>query len=63
MSASSARGANDAVMFTQFLFSYEVNPQTMVYLGYSDNSYGDQDIELTRHDRTFVAKVGYAFMY
>ena len=55
--------ANTATLFTQFLFSYEVNPQTMVYLGYTDDSYGNQAVELTRHDRTFFMKVGYALMY
>lgn len=47
---------------SQVLFSYKVNPQTVVYLGYSDNHYGGGEVDLTQNDRTFFAKVGYAFV-
>jgi hypothetical protein len=47
---------------TQLLFSYKVNPQTVFYLGYSDNYYGDKDIDLTQTDRTLFAKIGYAWV-
>jgi hypothetical protein len=46
--------------FSQLLFSYKINPQTMLYLGYSDNHFGNQDFSLTQSDRTFFMKVGYA---
>ena len=49
-------------LFTQLLFSYKLNPQTVFFLGYSDNRYGDQDIDLTRGDRTIFMKIGYAWM-
>jgi len=49
-------------LFTQFLFSYMVNPQTVLFLGYSDVNRGNQDVSLTRTDRTLFAKVGYAFV-
>ena len=53
-------------VFTQFLFSYTVNPQTVLFLGYSDNSTGlltpELDrTDLTRTDRTFFLKLGYAW--
>ncbi|MCP4657488.1 MAG: hypothetical protein GY856_18950, partial [bacterium] len=48
-------------VFTQLLFSYKVNPQTVVFVGYSDNHLGNQDVDLTRSDRTFFAKIGYAW--
>lgn len=52
-------------LFTQILFSYKLNPQTVAYLGYSDNSQGVLDDELqydlTRSDRTFFVKFGYAW--
>ena len=35
-------------VFTQFLFSYKINPQTVLFLGYSDNSFGMQGIDITR---------------
>jgi hypothetical protein len=47
-------------LFTQFLFSYRINPQTVLFLGYSDNHSGWNGIELTRKDRTFFFKIGYA---
>jgi hypothetical protein len=47
-------------LFSQLLFSYKVNPRTMVFLGYSDDHLGTQDFELTQSDRTFFVKVGYA---
>jgi hypothetical protein len=47
--------------FTQFLFSYKLNPQTVLFLGYSDNYLGMQAIALTQTDRTFFVKIGYAW--
>jgi hypothetical protein len=49
-------------VFTQFLFSYKINPQTVLFLGYSDNSMGLQGIDITRTDRTFFFKIGYALV-
>ncbi len=53
-------------LFTQLLFSYKVNPQTVVFVGYSDNSRGfDQDplqVNLTQSDRTIFVKLGYAWI-
>lgn len=49
-------------LFTQLLFSYKLNPQTVFFLGYSDTSFGDQDLSLTRQDRTLFLKVGYAWV-
>jgi hypothetical protein len=53
-------------LFTQFLFSYKLNPQTVLFLGYSDNSLGFLSAErsrtqLTRRNRTFYFKLGYAW--
>ena len=48
-------------LFSQFLFSYKINPQTVFFLGYSDNYYGDQDVNFTQTDRTLFTKIGYAF--
>ena len=46
---------------TQILFSYKLNPQTVLFLGYSDNRLGSQDYALTQSDRTFFMKIGYAW--
>ncbi|MEA2601691.1 MAG: hypothetical protein QOF89_2683 [Acidobacteriota bacterium] len=49
-------------LFSQFLFSYKLNPQTVLFLGYSDTSDADQRIDLTRANRSFFLKLGYAWV-
>ncbi len=49
-------------LFTQLLFSYKVNPRTVLFLGYSDNYRGDQDITLTQENRAIFLKIGYAWV-
>jgi hypothetical protein len=48
--------------FTQLLFSYKINPRTVLFLGYSDNHLGAQDYSITRKDYTFFVKIGYAWV-
>lgn len=56
-------------LFTQFLFSYKLNPRTVLFLGYSDNALGGRfdswlgpgRVSLTKTDRTFFLKIGYAW--
>jgi hypothetical protein len=49
-------------LFSQLLYAYELNPRTVLFVGYSDNSFDQQDLGLTRADRTVFAKVGYAWV-
>lgn len=49
-------------LFTQLLFSYKLNPQTVFFLGYSDESRSAERIDLTRANRTFFLKLGYAWL-
>jgi hypothetical protein len=49
-------------LFSQLLFSYKVNPQTVLLVGYSDNYSGLRDLNLTQTDRTFFLKLGYAWV-
>jgi hypothetical protein len=49
-------------LFTQFLFSYKINPRTVLFIGYSDNHLGYNGIDITRTDRTFFMKLGYALV-
>jgi len=49
-------------LFTQFLFSYKLNPRTVLFIGYSDSSKATQDYGLTQQDRTIFAKIGYAWV-
>jgi hypothetical protein len=48
--------------FTQFIFSYRINPQTVLYLGYSDNYDGNQEFNLIRNNRALFLKIGYALV-
>ncbi|MGI9257961.1 MAG: DUF5916 domain-containing protein [Gammaproteobacteria bacterium] len=46
----------------QLLYSYKINPQTVFFLGYSDNHVDDDDLSgLEETDRTWFAKIGYAW--
>ncbi|HEX7185516.1 MAG TPA: DUF5916 domain-containing protein [Thermoanaerobaculia bacterium] len=59
--------SEDEHLFSELLFSYKLNPQTVLFLGYSDNQLGGeiqdgQLIGLTRADRTLFFKVGYALV-
>ena len=56
------RDSESENLFAQFLFSYKVNPQTVLFVGYSDNSLATDSIGLTRANRTVFAKIGYAWV-
>jgi hypothetical protein len=56
------RGPEYEDLFAQLLFSYKVNPQTVLFVGYSDTSAAAGDYGLTRTNRTVFAKVGYAWV-
>jgi hypothetical protein len=49
-------------LFTQQLFSYKINPRTVLFLGYGDTYLGNQEYGITQSDRSFFAKVGYAWV-
>jgi hypothetical protein len=45
---------------TQLVYSYKINPQSLMYLGYSDNAMSsDQTLSLDKYDKTFFAKFSY----
>jgi hypothetical protein len=54
-------------LFGQFLCSYKLNPQTVLFVGYTDSRYGVNDgvnnTDLTQTGRTFFMKLGYALLY
>ena len=50
-------------LLTQILFSYKIDPHTALYIGYSDNYYGDDDIDIIQTDRSLFVKIGYAWMF
>jgi hypothetical protein len=46
-------------LFSQLMFAYKVNPQTVVFAGYTDDRLGRDEIQLTPTGRTFYLKMGY----
>jgi hypothetical protein len=53
----------DKSLSTQLIYAYQLNPQTVFYLGYSDSSFQYDNLDsLTRDSRTFFTKVSYAWM-
>ncbi|UCF67586.1 MAG: carbohydrate binding family 9 domain-containing protein [Acidobacteriota bacterium] len=48
--------------FSQLLFSYKLNPRTVLFVGYSDNRSADGDASLDLDDRTLFLKLGYAWL-
>lgn len=53
---------HDQQLFNQFLFSYKINPQIVLFLGYSDNYQNSPQYDLSQGNRTLFFKVGYAFV-
>lgn len=49
-------------LLSQYLFSYKVNPRTLLYVGYDDNQLGNHEFGLTRTNWTVFAKIGYAWV-
>jgi hypothetical protein len=53
--------ARSKTLFSQLLFSYKLNPRTVVFLGYTDNAMTDPSLRLMKTDRTLFVKIGYAW--
>lgn len=54
--------SKDRSLFSQLMFSYKLNPQTVFFLGYSDSRGETDRIALMLRSRTVFAKVGYAWL-
>ncbi len=54
--------AEEKDLFSELLFSYKVNPQTVVFVGYSDIEVGTDMISLTQAKQMFFVKLGYAWV-
>jgi hypothetical protein len=50
-------------LFSQYLFSFKLNPQTVIFAGYSDNSAAVPGNDLQQQNRTFFVKLGYAWAF
>jgi len=57
-----SKSDNVKALSTQLIYAYKLNPQTVFFLGYSDNNYQDQDLtKLTKAEKTFFTKISYAW--
>jgi hypothetical protein len=56
------RGSRDEELYAQLLFSYKVNPRTVVFVGYSEDARGDATYDLTPAIRSVFVKLGYAWV-
>jgi hypothetical protein len=54
---------DDRQLFTQLLYSYKLNPRSVLFVGYTENSLGDDELSLTEADRTLFVKVGYSWSF
>lgn len=55
--------AHSRRLVSQFLLSYKLDPQTVLFLGYSDNWHGDERNSPGEESRTFCVKVRYAWLF
>ncbi len=49
-------------LLKQFLLSYKINPQTLIYLGYSEGRTTEDYVDLTTNERSIFFKLGYAWI-
>ncbi len=54
--------ARNRRLFSQLLYSYRLNPQTVLYLGYSDTQLETDRFDARPTDRTLFVKLGYAWL-
>lgn len=58
---SDGRDASHKRLFGQLLFSYKLDPRTVLFLGYTDNRLGKEDFEPVTAERAVFTKIGYAW--
>lgn len=55
--------AKENSLSTQLIYAYKLNPRTVFYLGYSDTSFQNDDLNsLEREKRTIYSKISYAWL-
>ncbi|MGE4188685.1 MAG: DUF5916 domain-containing protein [Thermoanaerobaculia bacterium] len=54
--------ASSRRLFSQLLYSYRLNPQTVLYVGYSDTQLESDRFDMLPVDRALFVKVGYAWL-
>jgi hypothetical protein len=54
--------ASDSSVYSQLLFSYTVNPRTLLYFGYSELRREEPHVDLSLERRSLFVKIGYAWL-
>jgi len=54
--------SEEETLYSEFLFSYKLNPQTVVFVGTSENQLGLPERPMGATDRTYFIKLGYAWL-
>jgi Domain of unknown function (DUF5916)/Carbohydrate family 9 binding domain-like len=54
--------SEEETLYSEFLFSYKLNPQTVVFVGTSENRLGLPEMPMGATDRTYFIKLGYAWL-
>jgi hypothetical protein len=54
--------ARDDKLFSEYLFSYKVNPRTVLFLGYSNLERATDAVGMTTQGRRLFVKLGYAWV-
>jgi len=54
--------AHESRLFSQLLFSYKLNPRTVIFLGYSDTTNSDDSFNDVLMNRSVFIKLGYAWL-
>ena len=49
--------------FVQLLFSYKVNPRTVLFAGYSEGGAKNQDVSMISTNRSVFFKIGYSWLW
>lgn len=49
-------------MRTELLYAYKLNPQSLLYIGYTDQGYQDDSLQnIEKNNRKVFMKLSYAF--
>lgn len=54
--------AKEQDLLDQLLFSYKLNPRTVLFVGYADQYEADDDFALSQRSRSVFLKLGYAWL-
>jgi hypothetical protein len=60
VSLAKSNPVDEQRLLTQLLYSYKLNPRSVLFVGYTENAAGNEVVDLTASDRTLFVKIGYS---